>query len=87
MRPKSVNGKVLTGSMLLNLTFEYLDAFNNETAPQIYSTVERVIYAETRKICDEILTEYHDKVKKLYLLTSSLMKFSKSRTCRLKKNI
>jgi hypothetical protein len=62
MRPKTINGKTLTGSMLLSLTFEYLDALNNGNAPQIYSSVERIIHAETRKICDELMSEYHEKV-------------------------
>ena len=55
--------------MLLNLTFEYLEAINNDCAPQIYSTVERVIYAETRKICDDLIIEYHERVveEKFYL--------------------
>ena len=58
MKPKIINGKVLTGNMLLNLTFEYIEALNNETAPNIYSSLERIVHAETRKACDEVLTNF-----------------------------
>ena len=62
MRPKIVDGKVLTASMFLNLLFEYLEALNNENAPNVHSTIERVIHAETRRICDNVLYEYYDQV-------------------------
>jgi len=62
MRPKVVDGKVLTASMFLNLLFEYLEALNNESAPNVHSTIERIISAETRKICDNVLYEYYDQM-------------------------
>jgi hypothetical protein len=70
MKPKSINGKTFTGSMLLSLTFEYLDALNSGSAPKIYSSVERIIHAEARKICDELMSEYHEKVKRIGLPNS-----------------
>lgn len=63
MKPKIINGKTLTGNMLLNMTFEYLDALNNENAPNIYTSLERIIHAETRKVCEEVLNQFYDKVK------------------------
>jgi len=62
MRPKIVDGKVLTASMFLNLLFEYLEALNNESAPNVHSTIERIIHAETRRICDNVLYEYYDQM-------------------------
>jgi hypothetical protein len=63
MKPKIINGKTLTGNMLLNMTFEYVEALNNESAPNIYTSLERIIHAETRKVCEEVLTQFYDKVK------------------------
>jgi len=62
MRPKIIDGKVLTANMLLNITLEYIEALNNESAPNIHSTLERIIHTETRKICDDVLVEFHDHV-------------------------
>jgi len=62
MSAKLFEGKSITGTMLLNLAFEYCDALNNDIAPQVYSTVERVLFAETRKICDDLIMEFYDAV-------------------------
>lgn len=69
MKPKIINGKTLTGNMLLNLTFEYIEALNDENAPNIYSSLERIVHAETRKACDEVLNDFYDQVYNLYLLS------------------
>lgn len=61
---KVINGKTLTGNMLLSLAFDYIDALNGEGVPEILPAVERIVYSETRKICDDVLIEYHDAVRK-----------------------
>lgn len=64
MKPKIINGKVLNAGMLFNLALEYVEALNNETAPNIYSTLERIIHSETRKVCDDVMIEFYDRVRK-----------------------
>lgn len=60
MKPKTVKGKTLTGTMLMNLTFEFIDALNNDRPAGIFMSAENVIYAETRKIYENTLIEYYD---------------------------
>jgi hypothetical protein len=62
MKPKIINGKTLSGNMLLNMTFEYVEALNNESAPNIYSSLERIIHTETRKVCEDVLDDFYKKV-------------------------
>lgn len=56
MRPKlkTVNGKHLTGSMLLGLAIEYIEAMNAQEIPAIVSTFERVAHAEAQKYADDL---------------------------------
>jgi hypothetical protein len=40
---KQINGKSLTGSMLLGLAMEYSEALNNKEIPTVLSSFERVV--------------------------------------------
>jgi len=60
IKPKTVKDKTLTGTMLMNLTFEFIEALNNDRAASIFMSAENVIYAETRKIYENTLIEYYD---------------------------
>jgi len=62
LKPKTVNGKSLTGSMLINLTFEFIDDLNNDRPAGIFRSTENVIFAETRKTYENSLIEYYDLV-------------------------
>jgi len=46
----------------MNLTFEFIDALNNDRPASIFMSAENVIYAETRKIYENTLIEYYDMV-------------------------
>ncbi len=46
----------------MNLTFEFIDALNNDRPAGIFMSAENVIYAETRKIYENTLIEYYDMV-------------------------
>ena len=42
-RVKMINNRPLTGSMLLGLALEYIDALNNKEIPVVLSSFERVV--------------------------------------------
>ena len=56
-RLKTVDGKFVTGSMLLALALEYVDAINSNDTPTINSCFRRVIQAEAHKFTDAIFEE------------------------------
>jgi len=58
IRPKIIQGKPLTGEMLLNLTKNYLQAINTGGVPQILTSMERVISSEMKRIFDTLVKEY-----------------------------
>ena len=62
LKPKIINDKPLTGNMILSLAFEYTQALNQSSAVEILTTLDRVTSAEIRKITDDILREYQEKV-------------------------
>jgi len=66
LEPKKIHNKPLTGSMLLNLAFEYTEALNLGGVPQILPSLERIISAEIRKITDDLLIEYHENADELF---------------------
>lgn len=47
--------------MFLKLAYEYIDAINNGGVPEILSSLERVISSETRKVIEDLKSEY-DKI-------------------------
>ena len=62
LKPKIINDKPLTGNMVLSLAFEYTQALNQSSTVEILTTLDRVTSAEIRKITDDILREYQEKV-------------------------
>ena len=54
---KTVQGKHLTGSMLLDLAYDYVEAMNEREVPAIVSSFQRVAHAEARKFSDELFTQ------------------------------
>ena len=64
LQAKIINDKPLTGNMFLSLAFEYTQAINEGYIPEILTSLERIISAEIRKITDDTLREYHEKVNK-----------------------
>mmetsp|Transcript_23612 Transcript_23612/g.20534 ORF Transcript_23612/g.20534 Transcript_23612/m.20534 type:complete len:93 (-) Transcript_23612:856-1134(-) len=61
LKVKAFDDKPLTGSMILNLTFEFLTVLNNDQELKIYELIESVFTAETRQICDDVTVQYHDQ--------------------------
>ena len=57
-----IDNKPLSGSMLLNLAFELVMAFNQNENISILNSVERIIQTETRKFCDEVQDEAQQKI-------------------------
>ena len=68
IRPKIINGKPLTGEMLLNLLKNYLQAINTGGVPQILTSMERVISSEMKRVFDGLVKEY------MSLVTNNLLK-------------
>lgn len=58
---KTFNNKPITGSLYLNLAYEYVNAMNSGRIPNIMNSLESVISSETRKECDFI----RDNFKKI----------------------
>lgn len=63
-KPKIINGKTLNSSMFLGLTLEYVDSLNNESTPTIVTALDRVVYAESNKIMDNLFEDLHAEVDK-----------------------
>ena len=58
-RVKEINGKPMTGYMLLNLALEYVDALNNSAPIAILQSFEKVINIE----CDRYTEALFEKIK------------------------
>ena len=56
--PKTINNKPITGSIYLNLVYEYVNAMNSGGIPKIMTSLESVISAEIRKVCDNYKSTY-----------------------------
>ena len=67
IRPKIINGKSLTGAMLLNLLKSYLQAINTGGVPQILTSMERVINSEMKRVYYGLLEEYKSLVIKMHV--------------------
>lgn len=61
--PKVSSSKTFTGSMLLNLTFEYIDAINTGGVPTIASSLERVISSEVRRFTEAASIQFKELVE------------------------
>lgn len=66
VHPKLIYSKPITCSMLLNLSFDYLDGLNNETPISVYSVIDRASFSETRKVCDDLMIEYHEEADEIF---------------------
>jgi len=66
IRPKIIQGKPLTGEMLLNLTKNYLQAINTGGVPQIVTSMERVISSEMKRIFDTLVKEYMSMLEEAF---------------------
>jgi hypothetical protein len=66
IRPKIIQGKPLTGEMLLNLTKNYLQAINTGGVPQILTSMERVISSEMKRIFDTLVKEYMSMMEETF---------------------
>jgi hypothetical protein len=47
LRPKMINGKVITARMLLQLALEYTESINSKDTPTVLTALDRVIQGET----------------------------------------
>ncbi len=56
--PKTINNRAITGSIFLNLAYEYVNAMNNGKIPKIMNSLESVIASEVRKVCDSYKSNY-----------------------------
>ena len=50
-----MNGKFLTGAMLLGLAIDYCESINDAEVPAIVSSFERVALAEAQKVSEELI--------------------------------
>lgn len=48
-----MNGKHLNASMFLQLALEYTEVLSSKETPVILTALDRVVHAETVKICDK----------------------------------
>lgn len=62
LKPKVIAGKHLNGSMFLQLALEYTEALNSKEAPTVLTALDRVIQAETVKVCDLAFHGFRDEV-------------------------
>ncbi len=60
MKPKMINGKGISGKMMVELTSQYIDAFNKGGCPEILPSLERVIAQEVNSITQEKLKVYSE---------------------------
>jgi len=58
LRPKAVNGRALTGSMLLTLARTYVDALNSGGVPTISTAWDRVLKNQANEAVDKALEVY-----------------------------
>lgn len=60
---KQINGKALTGSMLLGLAMEYSEALNNKEIPTVLSSFERVVQVESMRATEKLFEELTIKIR------------------------
>ena len=59
---KQINGRQLTGNMLLNLTMEYVDALNQDETLYILPAFERVVLIESERFSEKLFESIKDKI-------------------------
>ena len=62
-RIKMINNRPLTGSMLLGLALEYVDALNSKDVPVVMTSFERVVQVESRRFTEKLFEEVSMKLK------------------------
>ena len=63
IRPKMLNGKKLTGSMLATLAESYMVAINNGAVPSIENAWSYICKSECHKAIEESLTKFEEVLK------------------------
>ena len=58
-----INNRPLTGSMLLGLALEYVDALNSKDVPVVMTSFERVVQVESRRFTEKLFEEVSNKLK------------------------
>ena len=62
-RIKSINNRPLTGSMLLGMVLEYVDALNSKDVPVVMTSFERVVQVESRRFTEKLFEDVLSKLK------------------------
>lgn len=60
---KMIGGKFMTGSMLLGLAIEYIEAINEGGIPTIMDSFDRVAHAEAQKFIDDLIEKNKTNLK------------------------
>lgn len=63
VKPKTINGKKLSGAMMLTLADSYVTAINNGAVPNIESAWNYICKSECGKAIDESMTKFEDNLK------------------------
>ena len=63
VKPKTLNGKILTGPMLANLTNSYVSAINKGVVPNIDNAWNYICKNECNKAIDESIQMFEEELK------------------------
>jgi hypothetical protein len=61
-KPKIISGKSINSSMFLGLALEYVDSLNDEKTPTIVTALDRVVYAESNKLMDNLFEDLRSEI-------------------------
>ena len=73
LRPKLIQNKTITGDMFLGLAKSYIEALNSDSAPQIVTSLERVLQKEMFKIFDTMKKDHSQRVSNFFVAIFSYM--------------
>ena len=65
-RVKCINGRPLSGYMLLNLALAFVDSFNAGEAPVVLNCFERVVSIESDRFLDELYERALEKIHQTF---------------------
>eukprot|EP00743_Colponemidia_sp_Colp-15_P008693 GILK01009463.1.p1 GENE.GILK01009463.1~~GILK01009463.1.p1 ORF type:complete len:932 (-),score=224.61 GILK01009463.1:83-2848(-) len=66
VRPKMVRSRLLTGSMLVGLALEYVQALNGGAVPNILSAWDRVVAQQARRASEESFRCYQQEMRRQF---------------------
>eukprot|EP00742_Colponemidia_sp_Colp-10_P009471 GILJ01010327.1.p1 GENE.GILJ01010327.1~~GILJ01010327.1.p1 ORF type:complete len:919 (-),score=186.39 GILJ01010327.1:130-2637(-) len=66
VRPKMVRNRLLTGSMLVGLALEYVQALNGGSLPNILSAWDRVVAQQARRASEEAFRCYQQEMRRQF---------------------